>query len=1020
MSKKFMKVLLLTILLLNISITTAVNLPTNNFEAEANSTVKVHIEPANATADVGEYYTISVKVDNVTDLYGFGIKFRWGAAVLKYVSHTVTVPVETYPDGVLHKPVFKVKDEVDETAGIGTCEVAASSIGESSFNGSGTILNMTFQVLRTGECDIYFVSTDLSDPHGTPIEHDVEDGYFYIPELGNVPIANFTFSPDPAIENKPAIFDASESYDPDPDGGIALYIWNFGDGTVENTTDTIITHNYTALGIYTASLTVLDDQPAEGGSQSKPKHLDVKVVSPAPVAKFDFWPDVAVINRNVTFDASASYDPDPDGGIALYIWNFGDGTVENTTDTIITHNYTKTKVYKVTLKVMDIEGLCSDIYWDNIEVVERRDIEVTNVTVYPSELMRGFNATIEFTTANKGFADESFNVTAYYNRTEVDWTNITATEWVKIEQLTRENISKQSEPEWKLTDASSTYNPTNWVLNKWEPGAEPQNEFTRVRVGNNTGYWTINPGKLNEADSTATLVSGTPLTTGGWIWEEIIYGDFSAGNWSFTVRLYSTHENVNVTIWVRILKSKSPNPQAEGAQVTVLKDWKPLFSAKPLLTSVQLFSGNVSVDAATFANEYLYVEFQLEVTENEAGNDTEVVFQIGADKGSEKPKITAATFSYKKSYVIYWDTGDVIPGDYWIMVKTSEVPHETNITNNLKLSSDFVHLKLAIPVAKFVNSPIVPIVNETVIFDASESYHMDPNGTITCYVWNFGDGTVENTTNPIIPHNYIDPGVYKVNLTVADNFNQTDFATKYIEVKAYYPLEVTIKVGTIHFPGEKAEFYILTLRSGERFDISEIKALLILNGEIFENLTDNVKPVVTGLYLISYEIPLNASAGEYLLLVDASYYVEEANLSLKGTAQESFSISSTLTGWNALLVKIDDDIGTIKTNVGYITLNLTTINATLSGLIVDAEGEILARIDTALGSVITKLDNIGGTVTEINGNTVTINTSLGDLQTSVGGLQSTLTIGIAAASILSAIAAIAAIIILLRIKKLSK
>lgn len=44
------------------------------------------------------------------------------------------------------------------------------------------------------------------------------------------------------------------------------------------------------------------------------------------------------------------------------------------------------------------------------------------------------------------------------------------------------------------------------------------------------------------------------------------------------------------------------------------------------------------------------------------------------------------------------------------------------------------------------------LVNEPIQFNASRSY--DPDGYITLYVWNLGDGTIFNTTDPVTNHTY--------------------------------------------------------------------------------------------------------------------------------------------------------------------------------------------------------------------------------------------------------------------------
>jgi PKD repeat protein len=72
-----------------------------------------------------------------------------------------------------------------------------------------------------------------------------------------------------------------------------------------------------------------------------------------------------------------------------------------------------------------------------------------------------------------------------------------------------------------------------------------------------------------------------------------------------------------------------------------------------------------------------------------------------------------------------------------------------------------------LPVAKFSVWPpdLRARVNESVMFDASGSY--DTDGTITDYMWNFGDGV--NGTGQIINHTYTSTGTCKVILKVRDN-----------------------------------------------------------------------------------------------------------------------------------------------------------------------------------------------------------------------------------------------------------
>jgi len=70
------------------------------------------------------------------------------------------------------------------------------------------------------------------------------------------------------------------------------------------------------------------------------------------------------------------------------------------------------------------------------------------------------------------------------------------------------------------------------------------------------------------------------------------------------------------------------------------------------------------------------------------------------------------------------------------------------------------------PGASFTYSPSMPMVGDTVTFDASASKAADK--AIVSYTWDFGDSNVTTTANPTIAHAYSIGGTYKVNLTVTD------------------------------------------------------------------------------------------------------------------------------------------------------------------------------------------------------------------------------------------------------------
>ena len=72
------------------------------------------------------------------------------------------------------------------------------------------------------------------------------------------------------------------------------------------------------------------------------------------------------------------------------------------------------------------------------------------------------------------------------------------------------------------------------------------------------------------------------------------------------------------------------------------------------------------------------------------------------------------------------------------------------------------------------------VVGAEIVFNASDSY--DPDGEIVKYIWDFGDGEVVESSDPIVTHVYDKPGVYNVSLTVIDNDGLEASMSKVIKV----------------------------------------------------------------------------------------------------------------------------------------------------------------------------------------------------------------------------------------------
>ena len=93
------------------------------------------------------------------------------------------------------------------------------------------------------------------------------------------------------------------------------------------------------------------------------------------------------------------------------------------------------------------------------------------------------------------------------------------------------------------------------------------------------------------------------------------------------------------------------------------------------------------------------------------------------------------------------------------------------LAGNARDASSHLHLLVArvigdpLPSAAFSVSTSHAVAGQAVAFDGSPS--SDPDGTISAYSWNLGDGTRANAVKP--SHTYLAPGSYTISLTVTDD-----------------------------------------------------------------------------------------------------------------------------------------------------------------------------------------------------------------------------------------------------------
>ncbi len=137
-------------------------------------------------------------------------------------------------------------------------------------------------------------------------------------------------------------FDGSGSSD--PDGTIVQFDWIFGDGSTALDAGPMPSHAYASAGIFPVTLTVTDDDGATATCMTS------ATVNAFPLCDAG-RPQSGNVGDTLTFDGSGSSDPD--GMVAKFDWDFGDGAFMLNAGPMPSHVYTTAGTFIVTLRVRD-------------------------------------------------------------------------------------------------------------------------------------------------------------------------------------------------------------------------------------------------------------------------------------------------------------------------------------------------------------------------------------------------------------------------------------------------------------------------------------------------------------------------------------------------------------------------------------------------------------------------------------------------------------------------------------------
>jgi len=632
--------------------------------------------------------------------------------------------------------------------------------------GSGAAVSHTYKAPGTYTVNLTVKdnSTTLSDTHSDNLTVIVN-----APPLAAA-------GTDQVITSSEMTFDGAASKD--PDGKIVAYEWDFGDGS--RSAEPAPTHVYSKTGTYRVKLTVTDDSGT--GNHQASDEITV-TVNQKPIA--DAGPDyIAAPGQTVDFDAGKSVDPD--GQIAEYLWEFGDG--KTAAGQKAQHVFVKPGTYTARLTVKDNTGHANAVDFD-VAVVTVNAKPVADagheIIAAPEQVVnlagrRSYDSDGRILSYRWEFSDDknhaetaqtsrSFSQPGIYFAKLSVKDNSGAVNAANVDTVTiRVNHAPIAKAEKNITscsntiafDASASTDPDGDPLTYlWDFGdGTPTASGVKVihqfqKAGTYPVILTVDDGHglSNSRNSTAaTVVINAPPVANAGDDRLVCSGEvvlFNAGTstdpeggllkyfWDFGDG--TTAEGLNPT---KIYKKGG----VCQARLTVEDD-----SGLPCNTDTDIQVIRVAESPVAIAGPDLIVCANTEVKfDGTQSRDFDGVvdkfswdFGDGTVGGGAMP-----THMYKKSgsyRVVLTITGDLI-GD----------------CDNTDTDEVLVQVYEA-PVAKF-SAPLTYPVNKLLSLDASES--TSAGSQIIGYEWNFGDGAT--ATGKTASHTYKTAGSYVITLTI--------------------------------------------------------------------------------------------------------------------------------------------------------------------------------------------------------------------------------------------------------------
>jgi PKD repeat protein len=742
---------IIVVLLINLTIIPRINIGTAQTEPNIYVSPSSILDPSIV---VGGNFTIDLMIIDAENIYGWQLNMTYNPVVVNTTKASITQGnfLQDYGPTVFAKDV----DNVGGSLLVG-CTFQPPYPPDGAY-GEGVLASITFKVKAVGATLLHFAKNTKLRTYagGTLVEitnFATKDGSFDNRVSNVPPVASFAVLPFAPEQRGVVNFDASASYD--PDDWLTSYQWDYGD----NTSDTYIrnvnlthltTHIYAQNGTYPVTLTVKDNW-----NQTASAAVQVIVLY-----------DVAVTSVNSPQVVATPRTPVL---INVTVVNNGDFLEDFTVTTYF--NQSKIAAQNVT-NLAPKTPTTLTFTWNTTDTPLGNYMLKANATIVPGEANTANN---EYTDGLVSIAET--NIVNYPvivgGKTFIVQVNSTSTLPASInlnsaQKKIRLTISGE-EGTGAFCNATvpmallNVSIPNAWILNL---DGNPQAYTVTQNGAHYFLYFTYTHSThsieiIGETVATPPIALFTTSTTKALAGESIFFNATASydpdGNYPLTYTWDFKDGNTDSGITVE----HAFDSYGTYNVILTVKDSEDLAnSTQVAITIIDYPTANFTLTPKVpIANQL--VTFDATISQANGGTITSYAWDFNDGQTN-----TTAIVMHKYSSA----------GNYTVTLTVVDDELLSNSTTKVIRVTDY-------PVANFTYTPLEPLVDHTITFNATDS--QANGGIIKNYAWNFGDEQTKSSTNAIATHSYTKTGAFLVKLTVTDSEELDNSTTRTVVVRIH-------------------------------------------------------------------------------------------------------------------------------------------------------------------------------------------------------------------------------------------